>query len=390
MIAFAWDTASGCFAKLGECGLTIAARDAAAFFSWCARAVADAPAGHWSPVAPSGREGASARDCCELLLRDGGKGAWLVGVARGSEVPRVADEVVLEFDRDEREDLRSFLADQLERARSGFLGGGAHYRDWKRRWRDSESDLVIYIEEEGWRPNFPEAGHAPAGVCRAPLVPPFDVSREEACTRWGDPLGLFPSQGAHAGAVAIWGDMALWFDGEGLCRRAQLGPGSDARIDGLDVLSTPYRRAVRMLRESAPDVIVGKRSVASISRGVKLVGPARPRLSRRARYAVVVPPEDLEVRVQALLPIARAVLPGGWREGLRMVRRWLRDFPYSVTHPPRTELADVEGKLERGRWSEAVSFFVIDVSSGGLSMSEGDRAVVRRLCEQLGVEERLA
>lgn len=145
-----------------------------------------------------------------------------------------------------------------------------------------------------------------------------------------------------------------------------------------------------MLRESAPDVIVGKRSVASISRGVKLVGPARPRLSRRARYAVVVPPEDLEVRVQALLPIARAVLPGGWREGLRMVRRWLRDFPYSVTHPPRTELADVEGELERGRWSEAVSFFVIDVSSGGLSMSEGDRAVVRRLCEQLGVEERLA
>ena len=341
-------------------------------------------------MAPSGREGVPARGCCELLLMDGEGGAWLAGVACGFEVSRVADEVVLVFDREEREDLRSFFVDQLERTRIGFFGGGAHYRDWKRRWRDSESDLVIYIEEEGWRPNFPEAARGPVEVRRAPLIPPFDVSREGARARWGAPLGCFPSRGAHAGAVAMWESMALWFDGEGLCRRAQLGPDSDARIDGLDVLSTPYRRAVRMLREFAPDVIVGKRSVASISRGVKLVGPARPWLSRRARYAVVVPPEDLDVRVQALLPIARAALLGGWREGLRLVRRWLRDFPYSVTHPPRTELADIEGKLECGRWSEVVSFFVIDVNNGCLSMSEGGRVLVEGLCKRLGVEERLA
>lgn len=89
-----------------------------------------------------------------------------------------------------------------------------------------------------------------------PLIPPSDVSREEACARWGDPLGLFPSQGAHAGAVAMWENMALWFDGEGLCRRAQLGPGSGILIDGLDVLSPPYGRAERVLCEFVPDVIV--------------------------------------------------------------------------------------------------------------------------------------
>lgn len=389
MIAFAWDAASGRFAKLAECGLTIAAQDAAAFFGRLARAVADAPAGRWSPVPPSGREGVPARDCCELLMRDGEGGAWLVGVARGFEVPRVADEVVLVFDREEREDLRSFFVDQLERTRLGFFGGGAHYRDWKSRWRDSESDLVIYVEEEGWRPNFPEAARVPVEVRRAPLIPPFDVSREGACARWGDPLGCFPSQGAHAGAVAMWENMALWFGEEGLCRRAQLGPGSGILIDGLDVLSPPYGRAVRVLCESVPDVIVGKCSAASISRGIKLVAPARPWLWRGVRYALVVSPQDLDVRAQALFPIARAVLPGGWREGLHLVRRWLRDFPYSVTHPPRTDLADVEGKLECGRWSEAVSFFVIDVNSMGLSVPEDDRAVVERLCKRLGVEEGL-
>ena len=159
-------------------------------------------------------------------------------------------------------------------------------------------------------------------------------------------MGCFPSRGAHAGAVTMWESMALWFGEEGLCRRAQLGPGSGVLIDGLDVLSPSYRRAGRALCESVPDVIVGKRSAASISRGVKLVVSAKPWLRRRARYALVVSPQDLDVRAQALFPIARAVLPGGWREGLRLVRRWLRDFPYSVTHPPQTDLADIEGKLE--------------------------------------------
>jgi len=387
MIAFAWDAASGCFAKLAECGLTIAAQDVTAFFNRLVRAVADAPAEHWSPVAPSGREGVPARGCCELLLTDGEGGAWLVGVARGFEAPRVADEVVLVFDQEEREDLRSFFVDQLERTRLGFFGGGAHYRDWKRRRRDSESDLVIYIEEEGWRPNFPEAARVPVEVRRAPLIPPFDVSREGARARWGDPLGCFPSRGAHAGAVTMWESMALWFGEEGLCRRAQLGPGSGVLIDGLDVLSPSYRRAGRALCESVPDVIVGKRSAASISRGVKLVVSAKPWLRRRARYALVVSPQDLDVRAQALFPIARAVLPGGWREGLRLVRRWLRDFPYSVTHPPQTDLADIEGKLECGRWSEAVSLFIIDVNNMGLSVPEDDRAVVEGLCKRLGVEE---
>lgn len=195
MIAYAWDAASARFVRLSLCGLTIGVDDIANFCERYADVIAAAPAVHWCPADPSGRNREMpAAGCCELLLGNGREGVWLIAVESGYERPWVPDEVVVAFSEDEREVLGSFVAYQMTRALSERPCGGGHYRDWKAGWCEGESDMVIHLEREsGWTPRpFPD-GHVrkPGALSR-----PTDFFLAPLETRpWN--VGANPYIGSH-------------------------------------------------------------------------------------------------------------------------------------------------------------------------------------------------
>lgn len=392
MIAYAWDEASGCLVRLSLCGLTMRADDVDEFCVRYADAIVEASAAQWCPIDPSGRErDAPAADCCEILLGDGDTGAWLMAIERGYETPWVPSEVVVVFEEGERESLRSFVAYQSVRAFSEIPCGGGHYRDWKIEWNDGESDLVIHIKRESdWRPRSFSGGRAPsAGIPLLTAGPFLGCTPEMALERWGESAHWFPSQGAHARSVGIWPDATLWFNGSGRCCYIQIREGEKVQVDSVSVFSSSYARTVARLRNSLPDLIAGRAAVTSVSAGICLTAPARWQDLRPAASVSLMPPSAMELRAQMLRPIARAVLPGGWRARVELMGQWLRDFPYSLTHPPRTRLQVIEEELDSGRWSDAVASFVVGANILGAVFPEEDKMLVEELCEELGVEERL-
>lgn len=392
MIVYAWDAVSDRFARLSLCGLTIGVEDIDSFCVRYAELIAAAPAVHWCPADPSGRNREMpAADCCELLLENGKEGVWLVAVERGYEKPWVPDEVVVAFSAGERETLSSFVAYQVTRALSKHPCGGGHYRDWKAGWSDGESDMVVHLEREtGWAPRpFPDGRVREARASSSADCPFLGSTSEQAVERWGESVHWFPSAGVHARSAGVWPDATLWFDGGGRCCFVQVRRGAGASVGSVNVLSTSYASTVSRLGECLPDLIEGREGATSLSAGISLTAPARWRCSRPAPAVSFMPRTAMMLRAEMLRPIARAALPCGWRERVRLFGQWLRDFPYSVAHPPHTRLRIIEEELDRGRWSDAVAFFVIAVDSLGIDISAEDRELVVELCEELGVEEQL-
>lgn len=155
------------------------------------------------------------------------------------------------------------------------------------------------------------------------------------------------------------------------------------------MLSAPYADTVSRLGKRLPDLIEGRAGATSLSAGMNLAAPRRWRRLRPAPAVSFMPRTAMVLRVEMLRPLARTMLPCGWRERVKLFGQWLRDFPYSVTHPPRARIRIVEDELDRGRWSDAVAFFVITVDNLGIDVPEEDKTLIEGLCEELGVEERL-
>lgn len=226
----------------------------------------------------------------------------------------------------------------------------------------------------------PDGAFLSGGDCECRLI---GCTEAEAQGALGRPVEWFPSC-ASPERIGLWREMSLWFDGAGICAKAHINDGTEVLLNGTDLLRG-CRIADRTLHGLFGDVIArkGVRVVPSV--GLKLYWE-RARGPHGSRCAIVEDSGSASVRAEMLLSLAKRVAPRR-REVLRMLTRWLADFPRSVASPPMSTVACIAAELDERCWSEALSSLMYFVSTNGVTLTGPQMSFVADLARELGCPE---
>lgn len=212
-------------------------------------------------------------------------------------------------------------------------------------------------------------------------------SPDELTRFYGQPVSWISADacGSSGPSVGVWEDATAWFDADRELYRLQVGSGSEVSIGGVRAGKLPYRRCVSALEREFPDSIRGPRSFVVPEVGVKLAAPGRWAPFSPPECISICSPRSFEIEIEGLRLLAGKHLDPS-RDRRARICWFIRNIPWSVSHPPLSDSRVVERAMDKGDWRKAMVTFLLSLEDEGVALPEQEYGLVVSLGQEIGID----